>query len=329
MVFAQKVDAVRKHPLISVVIITYNRSRKLASCLDSIINQESPPTYEVVVVDHGSQDDTRQTVISRGLRYHFCDRQSARRPRQVGVGLSRGKYVVFIDDDAIADARWLLSIGVRVRRGHVGVIGGAVLNLNKTIGGHAVHLFDFGELSGSERTLRNIATVNACYDKKYLIKHKFDDSILYGEDVDLNWRLRESGILPRFCPEMRVAHATPGFDMSVLRKRSLQGYWYVLLRRKHPSLPPQPHNKYWMYLASPVYVVGIAFLKLTRPYSTRHLLLSAAALPLVFIQSFAFWVGVLNCSFAGSGVSKGAVQCSLAEHTQQGSSKRNAPIEIV
>ena len=52
---------IMNNPLISVIIPAYNSDRYLGRCLESIINQ----TYhnlEIIVVDDGSTDNTRQTA---------------------------------------------------------------------------------------------------------------------------------------------------------------------------------------------------------------------------------------------------------------------------
>ena len=48
-------------PRVSVLIPTYNRDEYLAECLDSILEQSLRP-YEVIVVDDGSSDATRQVL---------------------------------------------------------------------------------------------------------------------------------------------------------------------------------------------------------------------------------------------------------------------------
>ena len=51
----------KKYPKISVLIGTYNRSVKLARCLNAIISQDYP-SIEVIVVDDCSSDDTQQVL---------------------------------------------------------------------------------------------------------------------------------------------------------------------------------------------------------------------------------------------------------------------------
>jgi len=91
-------------PRISVIIPTYNRERLLPRALRSVINQSTTPA-EVIVVDDGSSDNTRQVIkeiaawADLELRYL---RQSNRGPaaaRNLGIRAASGEYLAFLDSD--------------------------------------------------------------------------------------------------------------------------------------------------------------------------------------------------------------------------------------
>ena len=86
-------------PLASVVIPCYNQAQFLAGAIESVLAQ----TYreiEIVVVDDGSPDDTRE-VVSRypGVRYMRQENQGLAGARNTGFKQSKGEYVVFLDAD--------------------------------------------------------------------------------------------------------------------------------------------------------------------------------------------------------------------------------------
>jgi glycosyltransferase involved in cell wall biosynthesis len=90
-------------PYISVVIPTYNRAEFIDAALDSVYAQEDAPwPIEIVVVDDGSDDDTRD-VLQRHLhriRYHRIDHSGLPAvARNVGVAAARGELVAFLDSD--------------------------------------------------------------------------------------------------------------------------------------------------------------------------------------------------------------------------------------
>ncbi len=88
--------------LVSVIVPTFNRATVLSNTLQSILEQ-SYSNLEIIVVDDGSKDDTRQVVESfkdNRIVYH-CIANSGRPsvPRNVGLEFSTGDFVAFCDDD--------------------------------------------------------------------------------------------------------------------------------------------------------------------------------------------------------------------------------------
>jgi len=88
-------------PEISVIVPTYNREGFLGSTLDSILSQTVPPA-EVIVVDDGSTDGTREMVSSQygdRVRYVSIPNSGVCRARNIGVGSSRCPWIAFCDSD--------------------------------------------------------------------------------------------------------------------------------------------------------------------------------------------------------------------------------------
>lgn len=94
------------NPEISVIIPTYNCSEYLEECLDSLLAQ-TYKDYELVIVDDGSTDATRDIV----RRYasadpvhfvtHFQENHGASHARNVGMDICHGTYVAFVDGDDV------------------------------------------------------------------------------------------------------------------------------------------------------------------------------------------------------------------------------------
>ncbi|WP_169512916.1 glycosyltransferase family 2 protein [Actinopolymorpha alba] len=91
---------------VSVIIPVYNPGPCLDSCLESLLGQSmSPGEYEVLFVDDGSDDGT-PVRLDRLAEQHSHIRviHAARtggpgRPRNIGVEVSNGEYVYFLDPD--------------------------------------------------------------------------------------------------------------------------------------------------------------------------------------------------------------------------------------
>ena len=102
---------------ISVVICTRNRAERLERVLDSLAGQR-PGRYEmeIVVVDNGSTDHTRDMALNRdrpeqlAIGYLYEPRDGLSLARNRGVRAAGGNIVAFIDDDAVAHPGWLCAL---------------------------------------------------------------------------------------------------------------------------------------------------------------------------------------------------------------------------
>ena len=87
-------------PLVSIVIPSYNYGRFLRQTIDSALNQTYPNT-EVIVVDDGSTDDSREVLAGYGERItvHLQENRGEAVAYNTGFRLSRGAIVCFLDSD--------------------------------------------------------------------------------------------------------------------------------------------------------------------------------------------------------------------------------------
>ncbi len=96
-------------PDLSVVIPTHNRPADLALVIDALMRQQTGGvTYEVIVADNNSREDTR-AVVDRALalgtpvplQYVREPRQGVSYARNAGVRIARAPIVAFLDDDGV------------------------------------------------------------------------------------------------------------------------------------------------------------------------------------------------------------------------------------
>ena len=118
-------------PKVSVVICTYNRADCLADAVRSVVAQEAPFPFEVMVVDNNSTDGTRGLVGELqqefpNLRYVFEGEQGLSRARNRGLQESDAEIVAFIDDDALAYSGWLAALVAGFSDQTIAVVGGKI-----------------------------------------------------------------------------------------------------------------------------------------------------------------------------------------------------------
>lgn len=99
---------------VSVVISTYNRGQMLKDTLQGILASGRGVAFEweIVVVDNNSHDDTRVIVEKLSereprVRYVFEPKQGASIGRNTGLEYSKGKILLFTDDDVLVGDDWL------------------------------------------------------------------------------------------------------------------------------------------------------------------------------------------------------------------------------
>jgi glycosyltransferase involved in cell wall biosynthesis len=99
----------------SVIICTRNRAPSLARALASIERANCPAgfTWELVVVDNGSTDDTAAVLADFSVR---------------GVAAARGRYLIWTDDDVMVEPDWLSAYAAAFARWpEAAVFGGKIL----------------------------------------------------------------------------------------------------------------------------------------------------------------------------------------------------------
>ena len=101
---------------VSVIIPTYNRVHYLGEAIESILNQDIQDCQiEIIVVDDGSTDNTKEVVRKFGdrVRYIYQDNGGAGPARNRGINEATGEWISFLD----SDDRWLpgkLSLQFRI-----------------------------------------------------------------------------------------------------------------------------------------------------------------------------------------------------------------------
>ena len=87
-------------PTISVIIPTFNRSKLVVNAIDSVLNQ-TYKDYEIIVVDVGSTDDTRESLkpYMHRIRYVCQANLGASAARNRGIQLARGKWISILDSE--------------------------------------------------------------------------------------------------------------------------------------------------------------------------------------------------------------------------------------
>ncbi len=229
----------RTWPRISVVVAAHNAARTLDDTLQSLAMLHYPD-YEVIVVDDGSTDGSADIARRYPFRLICTPNRGVSAARNAGLAAATGEIVAYIDSDARADRDWLRYVATTYLTEDVAGAGGPNLVppednwvakcVYRSPGGPTQVMFD-------DRYAEHIPGCNMTFRKSVLQSIGGFDPIFTaaGDDVDICWRLIESGCRIGFNPAAVVWHH---------RRSSVKGYWRqqvgyglseCLLEKKHPN----------------------------------------------------------------------------------------------
>lgn len=103
-------SAVAERPRYSVVVPAYNEAFYLGRCLESLRHQDFSGSYEIIVVDNNSTDNTAQIARHAGAEVVFEPTPGVCHARQRGAEHARGLIIISADADTIYGPGWLDTV---------------------------------------------------------------------------------------------------------------------------------------------------------------------------------------------------------------------------
>lgn len=224
-------------PLVSILIVTWNRSAELTKALNSAFRQRYEHC-EVIVVDNGSKDSTGVIV-----RNEFPEAKLIQIPtnigcpsgRNYGISYCKGKYIYLLDDDGELDENAIIEAVNRAESDEsLGVISSAIYEKNN----NSIRIRPGGDkptyrasFVGCSALLRSDAIKNAGLFP--------EDFFRQGEEEDLAIRLLNSGWFCFFEPKSIMFHS----PSTVGRNLELNDYYSIRnATRTGLRLWPFPHS---------------------------------------------------------------------------------------
>lgn len=223
---------------ISVAIPTYEPGEEFAEVLDAILQQECEVPFEVLIIDSGSRDGTRELLESRNVRYVVVEKEQFNHglTRNLGVQHAGGDVVAFLSQDALPEPGWLAGLlaafddqtvagaySRQVPRNEASVWTRAQLAQWPASGAEPRRqalppwdVFDADSLEGKLKTVC-FDNVSSAVRRPVALDIPFRE-LSFGEDRDWAYRVMAAGYSIRYCPACTVIHS---------HDRSL---WYELRR---------------------------------------------------------------------------------------------------
>ena len=228
------------YPKVSVVICVYNGERTLDACLASL-ERLNYPNYEVIVVNDGSTDRSKQIAESYDyIRLIHQENKGLSEARNAGIRASQGEIIAYTDADCMTDTDWLTYLVARFQSSDFGAVGGPnfsppddsfVASCVAVSPGAPSHVLLDDEIA------EHIPGCNMAFRREALEAIAGFDPIFRaaGDDVDLCWRLQNKGYKIGFSPAAVVWHFRRNTIRDYLKQQRGYGKAETLLFFKHPS----------------------------------------------------------------------------------------------
>jgi len=215
---------------VTVGIIARNEGKNILKTLESILKQSfDTGSYEVIVVDGNSEDNTREIAwkILEGssVKYKVLNEKDFgfyghcfARNLVIDNSDDYSQYIAFTDADCKVDEEWLSTLYASIKETDEKVAGAGgprliaetdnkkelVINAFLT-----TFLASGGNPAFSKRKVKyvkSIANYNAIYKKEIISRFRYDNKLIISDDNELNFRLRRAGYLFMNVQDARVWH---------------------------------------------------------------------------------------------------------------------------
>jgi glycosyltransferase involved in cell wall biosynthesis len=259
-------DAALSRPRVSVVIPVRNEADAVDAAIRSALGQSASPPMEVIVADGASSDGTRAVVSAAAHddhRVRLISNPAGKTPTGLNEAIKAagGDVIVRCDahsrlpEDYVARALEILDdTGADVVGGTQRAVGHtfwqrAVAIAMTTPAGVGDARFHTGGRPGPVDTVYLGVFRRSALERAGL----FDESLERNQDYELNYRIRHSGGVVYFHPDLAVDYSPRRNLRGLARQYRQYGTWKRLVLRRAPQ------SLRWRQLAPPLLVVGLVF----------------------------------------------------------------------
>ena len=258
-------------PIVSVVIPCLDEAQFIGPCLESIVTNRFPSDFlDVIVVDGGSRDGTREMLAKYAERHPFV-RVLANPARvtpvafNIGIRQARGDLIMLMSahatlaEGAIAKAvAFSQSSGAENVGGRWEVVPRGENLLDLGIAAALSHWFGVGNATYRTGTAREPRWVDTaaygCYRRDVFARiGVFNERLVRGQDMEFNRRLHRAGGRTLFVPDIVVRYYARSDVRSFVRHSFVNGVWALLPFAYADGMPVS-----WRHLTPMLFVFGLA-----------------------------------------------------------------------
>ncbi|MDE5121152.1 MAG: glycosyltransferase, partial [Trichodesmium sp. St19_bin1] len=208
-------------PRVSVIIATYNNAHYILEAIASIFNQ-TYRSYEIIVIDDGSTDNTRQVLepYLDKVRYLYQENKGVSHARNLGLEMARGEFISFLDaDDFFLPDKLAKQVAVFDAHPSLGIVHSGWRLVNEK--GEKISDIEFWHWYGSlELDLETWVvwkpvTISMMFRKSWIKSvGGFDTRWHHGEDIDLVLRLSVNGCQAVWLPKITYCYRQHHYNVT-------------------------------------------------------------------------------------------------------------------
>lgn len=247
----------RTWPHVSVIMAVRNESRALEETVDAVLAQEYPGMLDLTIAAAPSDDDTADVLetIAKDDRVTVVDNPAGITPTglNTAISASSGAVVVRVDGRAVIPAGYVRRAVELLEETGADNVGGIMAAVGETPFEQAVAAamssrfgtgdarFHYGGPPGPVDTV-----YLGCFRRQALDRvGGYDEAMVRTQDSELNLRLRESGGIVYFSPDLRVRYRPRGSVRALAAQYFQYGRWRRVVARRHPG------SLRWRQMAAP------------------------------------------------------------------------------
>lgn len=231
----------------SFIVPVFNRPQEIRELLESMVKLEFDREFEIVIVEDGSEDTSRDVVseFSEVLQvsYYYKANSGPGDSRNYGMARAKGNYFIILDSDCLLPPHYLSTVDSYLTESFYHCFGGAdaahdsFSSLQKAINYVMTSFLTTGGIRGSEKSLQKFEprSFNMGISEKVFQETGGFGKIHPGEDPDLSQRILKAGYQTVFIPEAFVYHKRRISWQKFYTQVKKFGLARPILNRWHPS----------------------------------------------------------------------------------------------
>lgn len=245
-------------PSITVLIPAYNEEKTIAATLGSALASDYP-NVEIIVINDGSNDDTRgvvQPFIDRhGVRYIEQSNQGKAVALNTGLAAANGEVILFTDADSVFLPDTLKKGVAYLSNPKIGAVGGNDTPLHAANALQRMLVITSHIGTGFVRRALSMANVlpiipgNLGLVRTEILRRIGGFAPLWGEDLELTWRLHREGVRVVYGAQTCVIAECPADFGSLWKQRVRWIRSYIKVLRLHHRMIANPrYGAFGFYL---------------------------------------------------------------------------------